>query len=174
MNQSLRFSAMLSSPGVASGLVPRAMCVVQNAVMIARPGLQIDNISALPPWMVGRVSADERSLAARLRRGAWMEKTPKLAKLTRPSAVRLLPRQRLVQQLLPRPDAKAVAYIHAPAGSGKTSLAATFAEQLQAPCLWYQVDAGDSDLASVFYHLRIAATAAFSGEAGRLPPITIQ
>lgn len=101
-----------------------------------------------------------------------MDRTPKLAKLTRPSAARLLLRQRLVQQLLPQPDTKAVAYIHAPAGSGKTSLAATFAERLQVPCLWYQVDAGDNDLASVFYHLRIAATSAFAGEARHLPLLT--
>ncbi len=47
----------------------------------------------------------------------------------------------------------AATWISSPAGSGKTTLVASYIEARDIPCLWYQVDAGDADIASFFYLL---------------------
>ncbi|MGH8719050.1 MAG: hypothetical protein ACREV0_08945 [Burkholderiales bacterium] len=42
------------------------------------------------------------------------------------------------------------------AGSGKTTLIASYLDIRALPCLWYQVDEGDEDIASFFYYLGLA------------------
>ncbi|MDH4135050.1 MAG: hypothetical protein OEV31_09660, partial [Gammaproteobacteria bacterium] len=76
-------------------------------------------------------------------------------KLTSPRPVRLYARERLYT-LLER-EAHPVVWIAAPAGAGKTSLAAGFLAARKRPVLWYQVDSGDGDIASFFYHLSLLA-----------------
>jgi len=49
-------------------------------------------------------------------------------------------------------------WIAAPAGAGKTSLVSTWLESRHIPHVWYQVDAGDADPASLFHFLRLAAS----------------
>lgn len=41
-------------------------------------------------------------------------------------------------------------------GSGKTTLAASWLDATVRPCIWYQVDAGDTDIATLFHFLAIA------------------
>ena len=80
----------------------------------------------------------------------------RLAKLSRPRVGKVLPRQRLfasLDQLRHKP----VVWIAAQPGAGKTSLLASFLDARKVTGLWYQVDAGDSDPASFFYHLGVAA-----------------
>lgn len=51
---------------------------------------------------------------------------------------------------------KQVVWVAAPAGSGKTTLIAGYLDSRKLPCLWYQVDEGDSDIASFFFYLGLA------------------
>jgi LuxR family maltose regulon positive regulatory protein len=77
-------------------------------------------------------------------------------KLTRPSNRGVLPRERLFHSMECAREKKVV-WISGPAGSGKTTLAASFIDSHKAPCLWYQMDEGDADLATFFYYLGQAA-----------------
>ena len=47
----------------------------------------------------------------------------------------------------------------APPGAGKTTLVAGWLESRDVSGIWYQIDAGDADPASVFYHLGLAERA---------------
>lgn len=83
-------------------------------------------------------------------------KSVSLAKTTRPSFTGVLPRGRLFARLdtAQRP----VIWVTGPPGSGKTTLVASYLEREQRrTSLWYQVDEGDSDVASFFYYLGLAA-----------------
>lgn len=48
-------------------------------------------------------------------------------------------------------------WISAQAGAGKTTLAASYLDSRKIPAIWYQLDAGDHDLASFFYYMGLAA-----------------
>jgi LuxR family transcriptional regulator, maltose regulon positive regulatory protein len=95
------------------------------------------------------------------------ERSRPIAKLVRPWAGELLRRERLFAVLDAARRGKA-AWISAPGGAGKTSLAASWIEARRLPCLWLALDAGDADPASFFFHLTMAARAAFG--AADLPP----
>ena len=47
-------------------------------------------------------------------------------------------------------------WISAPAGSGKTTLVASFLEANKIPYLWYQMDEGDTDIATFFSYRGVA------------------
>jgi LuxR family transcriptional regulator, maltose regulon positive regulatory protein len=93
------------------------------------------------------------------------------AKLTRPRSRGALPRERLFQSIH-RSRQKKVIWISGPAGSGKTTLAASYFDSHQAPCLWYQLDQGDADLATFFYYLGLAAKHAAPRYRKPLPLLT--
>jgi DNA-binding SARP family transcriptional activator len=78
------------------------------------------------------------------------------AKLLPPSLGKIYERTRLFKALDSARE-RPVVWISAPAGSGKTTLVASYLKNRKLPCLWYQVDEGDSDSASFFYYLGIAA-----------------
>jgi LuxR family transcriptional regulator, maltose regulon positive regulatory protein len=44
-------------------------------------------------------------------------------------------------------------WVCGPAGSGKTTLVSSYIANQSSPCLWYQLDQGDADIASFFFHL---------------------
>lgn len=75
------------------------------------------------------------------------------AKLSRPRLFDIAPRERLFA-LLDAKRAHPAVWIDGPAGAGKTSLLAGYVEARGAPAWWYQVDNGDTDLATFFYYLR--------------------
>ena len=77
------------------------------------------------------------------------------AKLTRPAASGLVPRERLFERLDRSLQSKVV-WITGPGGAGKTSLVSTFIEARGLDCIWYQVDGSDADLASFAHYLRLA------------------
>jgi DNA-binding SARP family transcriptional activator len=79
-----------------------------------------------------------------------------LAKITRPSPEGLFPRKRLFQRL-DQARSRPVIFITAPPGSGKTCLVTSYLKDRKLPCLWYQVDQGDADLATFFYYMGLAA-----------------
>jgi hypothetical protein len=83
-------------------------------------------------------------------------KHPSIAKITRPRITGILPRKRLFHYL----DScrkYPVIWITGPAGSGKTTLVSSYLDANKLPCLWYQVDEGDSDIATFFSYMGMAA-----------------
>jgi LuxR family transcriptional regulator, maltose regulon positive regulatory protein len=77
------------------------------------------------------------------------------AKLTRPRLRGVLQRGRLYA-LLDSARERSVIWIAAPAGAGKTTLVASYAEHRELPGLWIQLDAGDADAPTFFYYLGLA------------------
>jgi ATP/maltotriose-dependent transcriptional regulator MalT len=80
----------------------------------------------------------------------------RLAKLSRPRVGHVLARERLFASL-DRLRERPVVWIAAQPGAGKTTLLASYVDERELPCLWYQVDGGDADPASFFYHMGMAA-----------------
>jgi LuxR family maltose regulon positive regulatory protein len=95
---------------------------------------------------------------------------PALAKLTRPKVHRAVARDRLFSLLDERREHPLI-WVTAPAGSGKTTLVASYLEARKLRCVWYQVDAGDDDIGTFFYYLALALPAARKGKAA-MPVLT--
>jgi ATP/maltotriose-dependent transcriptional regulator MalT/DNA-binding SARP family transcriptional activator len=85
----------------------------------------------------------------------------------------VFPRDRLFRELEANRGA-ACTWVAAPPGAGKTTLLASFVEQREAPCLWYQIDSGDADVSAFFPYLTNAALVMLGHGAAkalpRLPP----
>jgi len=79
-----------------------------------------------------------------------------LAKIARPRNRHIYRRTSLFGKL----DEAAVMpgiWICGPPGSGKTTLISSYLEEKNRTCLWYQIDDGDSDVATFFWYMRLAA-----------------
>ncbi len=96
---------------------------------------------------------------------------PLPARLIRPKIKRAHHRTRLFNMLLHKTDASAW-WICGPAGSGKTTLVNTFLEYCGLPCIWYEMDESDSDIASFFFYLGKAAECHISKDSPELPLMT--
>lgn len=94
-----------------------------------------------------------------------------IKKTTRPVLPQVLPRKRLFR-LLDQRRHYTVTWISGMAGSGKTTLAASYLENRGLPCLWYQFDDRDSDPATFFYYLGISAKAVLPKTKRFLPLLT--
>jgi ATP/maltotriose-dependent transcriptional regulator MalT/DNA-binding SARP family transcriptional activator len=94
-----------------------------------------------------------------------------IAKITRPKVKGIFPRKRLFD-LLDDSRNHPVTWVSGPAGCGKTSLVASYLDERKLPCIWYQVDEGDSDIASFFYYIGLAAKKAAPGRRKPLPLLT--
>jgi ATP/maltotriose-dependent transcriptional regulator MalT/DNA-binding SARP family transcriptional activator len=75
---------------------------------------------------------------------------------------------------LDEPVGRSVVWISAPAGSGKTTLAAGYVEARRLSCVWYQVDADDADPASFFHYLTHAASKLGGARSPEMPAFTPQ
>lgn len=80
-----------------------------------------------------------------------------LVKLTPPRLGKVYLRTRLFEILNRAKESHQIIWIGAPAGAGKTTLVVSYLQQLQIKTLWYSVDEGDSDPASLFYYVGLAA-----------------
>jgi len=91
-----------------------------------------------------------------------------LGKLTQPDVGNAVLRERLIARM-DTARTQPLIWISAPAGAGKTTLAASYIASQGAPCLWYQMDGGDADPATFFHYLGRAAKGA--GQARRKLPM---
>jgi LuxR family transcriptional regulator, maltose regulon positive regulatory protein len=98
-----------------------------------------------------------RILAGAKQTRGWRARisSPNPAKLTVPRLGRVLSRTRLLKQC-DRLAVHKLVWIAAPGGSGKTTLLAEYLGSRKRAHLWYQVDAGDQDIASFFNNLATA------------------
>jgi len=94
-----------------------------------------------------------------------------LAKIAHPGSAGIFPRERLFRQLDQRRETPAI-WVSAPAGSGKTTLAASYLESRKLPSIWYRVDEGDADIATFFYYMGIAARKVATRKSRPLPLLT--
>ncbi len=93
-------------------------------------------------------------------------------KITRPELKGVAARGRLFRRIDQLVRKHSVVWIGAPAGSGKTTLAASWLAARRRPCLWYQMDPGDADPATFFYYLREAVERLGRRRRERLPLLT--
>ena len=94
-----------------------------------------------------------------------------LAKLTRPRLYDAVPRKRLFR-LLDAARKQPITWVAAPPGAGKTTLVASYLEARKVPFFWYQLDAGDADLATFFSYLVELAAQLKRPKIDRLPYLT--
>lgn len=97
---------------------------------------------------------------------------PSPAKLTRPRLQEIYPLVRLHRRLDEAFQRGPIAWIQGPPGAGKTTLAASWLNPGDATCLWYQVDAGDRDLAGFFHYLGLAVARAAPRFRQPMPKLT--
>jgi len=83
---------------------------------------------------------------------------PALAKLTRPKTHKAMHRERLFAEL-DESRQRPLIWVASPPGAGKTTLVSSYLQNRKLRSLWYQLDAGDEDLATFFYYLTLAAPA---------------
>ena len=84
-----------------------------------------------------------------------MNRSPSINKLSPPRLPEIYPRHRLYVDLdnaFKRP----VVWVHGPGGSGKSTLVADYLKRCKYASIWYQIDSGDSDIATFFYYLGLA------------------
>jgi ATP/maltotriose-dependent transcriptional regulator MalT/DNA-binding SARP family transcriptional activator len=117
-----------------------------------------------------RTTADapRRTAAPAARKPARGAAPAELAKLSRPRLFRVTPRERLFR-LLDEKREHPVIWIAGPPGAGKSALVASYLESRKPPGVWFQVDAGDSDPATLFYYLGLAAQRVARGKGATLP-----
>ncbi len=84
------------------------------------------------------------------------ERPAVLAKTTRPTLAGVVPRER-VFALLTAASEVPVTWVTGPPGSGKTTAVASYLDHEGIASLWYELDEGDTDVATFFYYLRGAA-----------------
>ncbi len=94
-----------------------------------------------------------------------------IAKITRPRLSGIVPRTRLFN-LLDNVREKSATWISGPGGSGKTTLVGSYLDARKLPCLWYQVDESDGDIATFFYYMGLAAKKATPRSRQPLPLLT--
>lgn len=100
-----------------------------------------------------------------------MESRPvSLAKINKPRLQRVLPRYRLFS-LLDNNRSYPAIWVSGPGGAGKTTLLASYLDHHQLPYLWYQIDAGDSDVGTFFYYMAMAGQKSAPRATGELPAL---
>ena len=80
---------------------------------------------------------------------------PVLAKISPPRVSKIHSRCHLANQW--QAGEVSLVWLSAPAGAGKTTLVTDYLASTSTPAIWYQLDAGDTDPATIFHYLSQAA-----------------
>jgi len=99
--------------------------------------------------------------------------SPRLAKFSRPHLPELVSRNRL-HMLLDKGHENSVVWVTGPPGAGKTTLVAQYIETSTRDSIWYQLDQGDTDVATCFHYLHQAVDSPKRGSSVHLPVFTPQ
>jgi ATP/maltotriose-dependent transcriptional regulator MalT/DNA-binding SARP family transcriptional activator len=75
-------------------------------------------------------------------------------KIARPLTLGVVPRERLFDRI--EQAVAPVVWISGVPGAGKTTLVSSFVAARRLPCIWYQLDTGDTDPASFLHYLDLA------------------
>jgi ATP/maltotriose-dependent transcriptional regulator MalT len=94
-----------------------------------------------------------------------------LAKISPPVPAKVLERPRLFR-VVDRVGPARVLWVTGPPGSGKTTLVSSYLRARNHKPVWYLLDAGDADPASLFYYLGLAAKQAAPRVRRPLPLLT--
>ena len=81
---------------------------------------------------------------------------PSPAKIAKPRLPEIVHRERLYR-LLDQGSEYPSFWVTGPAGSGKTTLVSDYIAGRKLPCLWYQIDQGDNDVATFFHYFSLAS-----------------
>jgi hypothetical protein len=95
-----------------------------------------------------------------------------IPKVARPALKNVVARPRLFGQLDRMSRRHPVLWVSAPAGSGKTTLAASYLAERRRRCLWFQFDLRDADPAAFFFYLREALRQLAPRRGRELPLLT--
>jgi len=98
---------------------------------------------------------------------------PRLAKFSRPHLPDLVSRNRLYM-LLDKGRENSIVWVTGPPGAGKTTLVAQYIETSIKDSIWYQLDQGDTDVATCFHYLQQAVSTPKRGSSFHLPNFTPQ
>lgn len=96
---------------------------------------------------------------------------PVIPKIARPRLAFTYRRTEL-HNLLDEMRSRQLIVVNGPPGAGKSTLIATYIESRNLPCIWYQVDKCDKDLATFFHYLGIAAREATPKTKPAMPHLT--
>lgn len=96
---------------------------------------------------------------------------PAPAKISHPRTSGIIHRERLFR-ILDHCRESPITWVAAPAGSGKTTLVASYLAARKLPSIWYRVDEGDGDIATFFYYMGLAANKAAPRKHSTLPLFT--
>lgn len=102
---------------------------------------------------------------------AESERSFSMAKITHPRTSGAFPRKRLFR-LLDECRESPVVWVSAPAGSGKTTLVASYLSDRNLNSIWYRIDEGDGDIATFFYYMGLAAKKGTPRKLNPLPLLT--
>jgi ATP/maltotriose-dependent transcriptional regulator MalT len=94
-----------------------------------------------------------------------------IAKITQPKTSGVFHRERLFRLLDAYGEAPVI-WISAPAGSGKTTLVASYLASRKLKSIWYRVDEGEGDIGAFFYYMGLAAKKASPRKGPRLRLLT--
>lgn len=101
-----------------------------------------------------------------------MAQRSNLAKLTRPQLYHTVSRERLHSQFDLLRESYPAIWVTGPPGAGKTTCVSNYLHVRKLPGIWYQLDSNDTDLASFFFHMRIAVQASVKAKSIDLPLLT--
>ena len=97
----------------------------------------------------------------------------KVPKLQPPKLNNIYQRERLFNVLSEHEHQRAI-WLASPAGSGKTTIIASYLEKIKKPLIWYQIDEGDADVALFFHYLGICENKLNAGKFKTLPKLTAE
>ncbi len=131
----------------------------------------------LPKWNGTAYSNKDRSLlGAAASQVTYLldaeQRRTSIAKITPPGiASSILLRTRLFESLEQGWE-RPVTWISGPAGSGKTTLIASYIASRNPPSIWYTVDEDDGDIATFFYYMGLTTVKSDGGKRRPLPPFS--